>query len=301
MLQTAFGVLIMAAAITIAIPAYATIRRESVEARNRAAAAAAILGTADGGDKGAVRPSKMQEALDKAGIEVTAGYFAGAVAFFTVAIGFLAATIGGSPAMAGVGLFVPLLALMRIAQRSKSRADEFEGQLAEALPMVAGGMRTGLTFEAAMANVADYMPDPLSEQFKRAAAERSYGVPLADAMENMSHRVNCPDMGLLTAVTAVQQETGGNMADVLDSIAETIRRRLHMRKHIASVTAEGRLSAAIMAGIPVVLLVALTFLTPSYVDVFYTTPAGWAMLAVAALLDVMGLLFIRKLYNMKIY
>jgi tight adherence protein B len=292
------AILLLIAIVCVAIPAFIESRKSKVDEKNDHLARQFLLKKNDNDEE--KEPSALSLMLEKAGINYGPTTVIGLIAFFIISFFILGVHFAGIGAGVVGSCLVPFLAMLYFKSKTSARQKKFDKQLGDCLPMIAENMRSGMRFEEAIGSVADYMEEPIRSQFKTVSIERSYGVPLTQAMENLSRRVNCKDMALLTAVVSINAKSGGNMADILDSISETILRRSKMRGHVASITASGRMSAIMISSVPPGVLAVMTFTSYDYVSVLYTTPIGWIMLAVAAIMIVTGLIMIQKLYRIRI-
>jgi tight adherence protein B len=148
--------------------------------------------------------------------------------------------------------------------------------------------------------VVDDSPEPSHTEFRRVVADEQLGVPLEDAIETVAERMNSTDLRQVGLVAALQHETGGNTAEVLDSVAETVRERFELRRLVKTLTAQGRMSRWILTGLPVLLLVVITVLNPGYIEPLYTHTAGKVLLVIAAIMVTAGSLVIRKIIDIKV-
>jgi len=211
---------------------------------------------------------------------------------FMVKGGLLGAVFGG---ICGYGL--PFLFLK---VKTKRRAKAFNDQLGDTLVLVANALRTGYSFMQAIEMVAREMMPPISVEFARTLKEMNFGVPTEAAMTNMAMRVDSDDLDLVITAVLIQRQVGGNLAEVLDSIAGTIRERIRIKGEIKTLTAQGRMSGVIISLLPVVLLLALKLINPGYVDLLFTHPAGQIMLGAAVLGQVLGIVTIQKIVTIDI-
>ena len=131
-------------------------------------------------------------------------------------------------------------------------------------------------------------------------ADEQLGVPLDEAIETVAERMNSTDLRQVGLVAALQHETGGNTAEVLDRVAETVRERFELRRLVKTLTAQGRMSRWILTGLPVLLLVTITVLNPEYIDPLYTKSGGRVLLVIAAVMVTSGSLVIRKIINIRV-
>lgn len=201
-----------------------------------------------------------------------------------------------------IGFLVPFIVVgVYVKLRQNKLKGRFEEQLGQCLPMVAENIRSGQTFESAARIVSEYMEDPLRRQFKLFAMERQMGIPIDIAMENIAKRTHSRDAHMLATVVGVQSQMGGSMADTLQSMAETVQRRCHMRRRVAAITSDGRMSALIIGAIPVIVFGALMFLTPDYMNELLGSFVGRVAVIVSVVMIAIGMWLIRKLYRIEIF
>ena len=295
-----------AVAVALCAPLLVERRRRRVKAADEALARrAARFALSGGDDAGEERPERLawlSGMLSSAGTRTDPSEWLAR----TLGIAILAATaaallLSSAPVAILVAIIALVVPLARLKAAAKGRTKRFEGQLAAALPMVAENLRAGQSPARAMLTVAEYMEDPIREEFSRAAHEMGYGISLPAAMDSMYGRVPCDDLRLLNGVIAINAEGGGDLSDVLDSLAETMQERERMRAHVRSITASGRTSAAIVAALPAFIVVGLWLTSPSYLEPLFTSgPVGYLILLAVAVLDLMGLLVIRSMYRIEI-
>ena len=292
------GIALFVFTIVMLVFAIRALRTENVARRNKLIVRASMQ--EDGGEK-KQRLGWLQERLDASGSELDASDVLMIVGGLAFAAGVVLGLILG-PAAGVLGFGSVLIGYWFILiRRMRSKTGEFEEQLGYCLPMIAENIRSGQTFENAIKTIGEFTDSPLKDHLAMLAVERSMGVPIDEAMMNLAARSNSRDAQMLAAVVSVQAETGGAMADILDSIAETIQRRVRMRKKVAALTADGRISAIIIAGIPFVMLAVLLFISPNYILPMFASPLGVALFALAIAMIAVGLFIIRKLYRIKIY
>lgn len=194
------------------------------------------------------------------------------------------------------GLIIPPLI---VARYKKKRMSLFETQLLDALIVICNCLRAGFTFQQAIGNIASEMPEPISKEFSKVIREIRLGVPMDDALQNMVKRLQNDDLELLVQAVLIQKQVGGNLADILDSIAGTINERLKLKGEIKVLTASGKISGFIIGLLPVFLLAFLMITNPSYVSTFFTTTSGICMLIASAIMEFIGFMIIRKIVNIK--
>lgn len=264
----------------------------------------AVSGLAEAATRGvdrvlASRNLTMAERLDVAGIKTPAAQLivlvisAGVV---TVALGMLfGQPIGGLLIM----VLIPLAEAAYVYVRTERRRSAFALQLDETSQMLAGSLRAGYSFTQAMSMVGREAESPTAEEFARISNELRVGRPLAEAMEHTARRMHSDDFSWISQAVAINREVGGNLADVLEGVSHTIRERAQLRRQVASLSAEGRLSAIILIGLPFVIVALLLFANPGYLNLLFTRPLGWVMLVIAVILLVVGSLWLRKTVQIK--
>lgn len=172
-------------------------------------------------------------------------------------------------------------------------------QLADVLPLVAEMLRGGASPESAFATVASCTADPLGGELSRASREvAAANRTLPQALESLAKRAKDADLELLASAVAVQKEGGGNLADVLDSLALTVQKKTEMRGHVEAITSSARMSAALVGCMPPALLALLSLASPSYMADFWASSVWPGILAAVAVLDLAGLAVIRRLYDL---
>jgi tight adherence protein B len=200
--------------------------------------------------------------------------------------------------LAAVGGFA--LPYLKIAYRRAKQMARFEEQMPEALDVVRRAMKAGHPFVQALKLVAEDMDEPISREFELVFAEINYGSDVRRAMLGMLERV--PSVSVMALVTAVlvQKETGGNLTETLERITTVIRGRFKLYRRVRTLSAEGRLSAWILALVPVVLCVIITVTTPDYLPVLFASPLGKTLMTIAAGMAVVGVLWIRRVIRIQV-
>jgi tight adherence protein B len=195
------------------------------------------------------------------------------------------------------GAALPLFILRGIIER---RVKAFNNQLGDCLVLIANSLRTGYSFMQAIQMVASEMLPPISVEFARTLREMNLGVTTEEALNNLAKRINSDDLDLVLTAVMIQRQIGGNLAEILDNIAGTIRERLKIKGHIRTLTAQGRISGLIVGILPIALGLVIQMLNPEYIRVLYTTDSGLFMLGGAAVSQVFGVLLIRKIVNIEV-
>ncbi|HET7481750.1 MAG TPA: type II secretion system F family protein [Actinomycetota bacterium] len=245
--------------------------------------------------------AKIDRRLERAGKSWRPGEFIVAMvgaAFAGTAVGFL---------LTGTLLFALLLGAVAAAAPSvwlsiaiKRRANKLHGQLPDILMILAGSLRAGHSFLEALDMVAQEIGDPGAEEFGRVVAEIRLGRSLSAAMDALADRIGSEDFRWALLAVNIQREVGGNLAEVLDTVAETMRDRDGIRRQIQVLTAEGRLSVAILAGLPVGVALYLAWVNPDYLALLFNNGLGLLMTAVATCLLGLGVFWMRKVVKIDV-
>ncbi len=173
----------------------------------------------------------------------------------------------------------------------------FADQLPDILQGCASAIRAGHGLTGALAMVSEEAPEPSRLEFQRVVSDEQLGVPLDDALRVVQRRMDSRDVQQIALVAQLQHDTGGNMAEVLDRVTDSLRRRAELRRMVQSLTAQGRLSRWVVSSIPIALLIVISIVNPGYAEPLYTTPLGNVMLVIAGILIVSGSLVIKKIVN----
>ncbi len=196
-----------------------------------------------------------------------------------------------------VGLAAPVLWLLH---RRARRLKKFTAQLPDALELIARALRAGQSLAAAIHLVGEEMKPPIAQEFALAYEEQNLGIPLEEALRNMTRRVPSLDLKFFATAVVLQRQTGGDLAEVLDKISHLIRERFKIWGQIQALTGEGRMSGVVLLALPPVLLAVMYYLNPDYTSLLFTHPQGQKMLAGAVIMQILGALVIRKIVNIKV-
>ena len=213
---------------------------------------------------------------------------------------WLLAVLGGSLLFGLLGLGVPFAVRALIRRKVERRRADFSEQLPDNLQVLASALRAGHSLVGALSVVVEDASEPSQSEFRRVIADEQLGVSLEDALNVVARRMQSRDLEQVGLVAALQHETGGNMAEVLDRVTETIRERFEIRRIVQTLTAQGRMSRWVVSLLPVVLLATISLLNPTYVEPLYKETFGRVLLAVAAVMLVTGSLVIKKIVDIKL-
>lgn len=244
--------------------------------------------------------SGFQEQVELARIELEAGKLALWTLASTVAGAYALAALTGRPVLGAlaVGLPVAVLILLRVRVSRERRA--FGDQLAENLQVLASAMRAGHSFLGALTVMTKDAGEPARREFQRVITDEHLGVPIQDALATVARRMRNPDVEYVGLVAQLQTETGGNTAEVLDRVTDTIRERNALHRLVRTLTAQGRLGGWVVSLLPVGLIVALNVINPDYLDPLLESGRGKALFLVGIGCIVAGMVTIRKIVDIKV-
>lgn len=243
-----------------------------------------------------VPPRRIAEAAWTAGavLALLAFLALGGIAGTGAEIAVRAALAAG---LGGLMLLAPgrLIALLRARRRAR-----LELQLADALPDMGNAMRSGFSIVQAVEHVVENGEDPIAQEFATFLHQTRVGVPFEEALHNMDARVGSEDLTLVVLSIETARRTGGNLTEVFDNIARTIRERLRIRARVRTLTAQGRMQGIVLSLMPIGVGVALHFLEPGLFGPFLRSTTGLLVLGAVAVLLVLGALSIRRIVNIDI-
>lgn len=189
--------------------------------------------------------------------------------------------------------------MLIIRSRKNKRKKAIEGQLVEAISVMCNALKAGHSFQTAMSSIAKEMEAPISEEFGRVSKETQRGMLLEDSMERMVERTGSEDLDMLCTAILIQRRVGGNLAEILEKISDTVKSRINLRNEIKTRTSSGRVSGYIVGALPVVLLLAISVMNKEYANVLYATTAGHYMLLFSVIWEAIGFVVINKIVSIK--
>lgn len=240
-----------------------------------------------------------RDKLERAGLTIQPADFLlmmGAGAVVGAVLGFL---LGGPFFTVLLLIAVPLGMLFYLRLLTSRRQAKFDEQLPDTLQMLTGSMRAGHSLLRAIDASAKETDAPMSEELHRIVNETRIGRELGESMAEVSKRTDSEDFGWMTQAIEIHREVGGDLAEVLDHVGETIRDRNQIKRQVKALSAEGRMSAAVLMGLPIVLFFALIFINPQYSKTFTSTAPGYLMLGAAAMMLTLGGLWLSRLVKAK--
>jgi tight adherence protein B len=223
----------------------------------------------------------------------------GGVAILLPLFVFLVSGGSRTPALVGLLLGVSAPHLFLLARESK-RKKKFQADLPGTLQLLAGSLEAGYSLPQAAESVARESEDPIASEFNRAIMEARLGVPIDDALESVAERMGSQEFSWVVMAIRIQREVGGNLGEILKTVAGTLRERERLRRQILVLSAEGRLSMMILVGLPIVFAVYLLLVRPDYIGMLLTEMIGIIMAGTGVLLLAVGILWMKKIVNVEV-
>ena len=199
--------------------------------------------------------------------------------------------------LGALGACVPYVIL---TYKRRKRFDKFLQQFPEAIDLIARAIRAGHAVPTGFEMVAEEMEAPMAEEFRRVYDQQKFGLPLNQALLSLLDRVPLMDVRMLVTAIAIQREVGGNLSEVLDKIAHTIRERMRIRGQVRIYTAQGKMTGTVLAALPIVLGLLIIALNRNYFQILFEHKYGLFMIGAAILLEILGYFWIRKIIHIKI-
>jgi tight adherence protein B len=199
-----------------------------------------------------------------------------------------------------VGGFLATLPIIWLLMRRKRRLKKFAAQLPEALELIARALRAGHSLAAGMNLVAHEMSAPIAVEFGRTFEEQNLGIPLEEALENLTQRVPNLDLKFFATAIILQRQTGGDLAEILDKIGHLVRERFQIWGQVQALTGEGRLSGIVLLALPPALFAVVYRMNPDYLMLLFTDEMGKKMLVGGLVMQLLGALAIRKIVNIRV-
>ena len=221
----------------------------------------------------------------------------GTAALMALIAGAISRSKYGLPVGAAVGFALPFMVLNFKRGR---RMAAFEEQYPEGLDLISRALKAGHAFATGLKMVADEMPDPVGPEFRKTFDEQNFGLPLKDALDNLTHRVPSLDVRFFATAVLIQRETGGNLSEILENLAHVVRERFKILRQVRVYTAHGRFTGYVLLALPAVLCIALAFINPDHMNLLFRERMGQMMLAGALVMQTIGYLWIKQVVKIEV-
>ena len=239
--------------------------------------------------------------LQQAGIPLLGTEFMALLLLSAVVVGSIAAVIA-KKWYAGILAAIIIVAVeyIYVLVRIERRSTSFTNQLGDCLMMVANALRAGFSFLQAMEMISKEMEPPISEEFQHVMRDIGLGATVERALDDMDKRVGSSDFSLVVTAVLIQQQVGGDLAQILDTISETIQDRIRMRREVKTLTTQGRMSGWILILTPIGLALFMTSSNPNYLDPLFKHPIGQIILAATVIMEIIGAIVINRIVDIEI-
>jgi tight adherence protein B len=253
-----------------------------------------MLSRSGGGARLALLIERAGVRTTPAAIIIASVVVAGLVAFVTSLF------VAQLPAPLATGLLAAMSPFAWLMHRRTKRMKQFEEHFPEALDLLSRAIRAGHAFQTALGMVADELPDPVGPEFKKTFEQQNYGLPLRDALNEMSSRLALLDVRFFVTAVLIQRDTGGNLSEILDNLAHVVRERFKIRRQVRVHTAHGRFTGYVLLALPAALAVALSFINPEHMQLLFKERLGQQMLIGAIVMQTVGFLWIRQVIKIEV-
>lgn len=243
--------------------------------------------------------ASVADLLARAGSRLSVGEFVLLTLVFT-GVGFLVGHRIGLLAAPLVAIMIGAVPYLNLRRKATVRLKQFQAQLPEAIDMLVNAMKSGYSLQAAIKFAGDEMPQPLGPEFARVYDEQRLGLEMRNALLKLQERVDTLDCKMFVTALLLQRETGGNLAEVLTNLATLMRERVGLRGQIDTLTAEPKMSAVVLALMPVVLFIVVGSLNREYMEPLWTTPTGRLLTAYGLASVILGYVVLRRIGNIDI-
>lgn len=245
--------------------------------------------------------NRLQNYIGQSGIKIKPGKLilvsaVAGVAAYLVVLQLLASIILAILAgLAGTMIPIAVVAFMR-----NRRLRAFEKLFPEAIDLLGRAVRAGHSFSTGLEMITTELPEPVAGEFRTAFEEQNFGLPLRDALLNLTERIPLIDVRFFVTAVLIQKETGGNLAEILDNLGHVVRERFRILGEVRIRTAQGRMTAGILISLPPIMILVLRTMNPNYMRPLFYDPYGPIVLAVAAFLQIVGSLMLWKIVNIEV-
>jgi tight adherence protein B len=250
---------------------------------------------------GTARGSKLSHWIEQSGVKTT---LSTVILMSLVSGGGIALvmgmTVGGAFAMFLGGAFGFSLPFLYLNFKRGRRLRKFEEEFPEALDLIARALKAGHAFVTGLKMVADEMEDPVGPEFRKTFDEQNFGLPMKDALENLTMRVPSLDVRFFSTAVLIQRETGGNLSEILENLAHVVRERFKILRQVRVYTAHGRMTGYVLLALPAVLCIALSFINPDHMNLLFRERMGQMLLMLALTLQFIGYVWIRQVVKIEV-
>src|SRR5579871_304611 len=247
------------------------------------------------------RVSAIQKTLLQAGLTIRAGNFLGVCIASAVAAAILVYIVSDRAEFSLVAILVGFfLPYSYASMKRQKRFAKFEELFPDAIDTLARAVRAGHAFTTALEMITNEISEPIAGEFRQLFEEQKFGMPVRDALLNLADRVPSVDVKFFVTAVMLQRETGGNLAEILDNLSYVIRERFKIQRQVRVYTAQGRLTMALLMGMPPIIVTVMILLNPSFIHPLFADPIGHILLVGGITLQTFGYFVIRKIIRIQV-
>ncbi len=247
------------------------------------------------------RVTDIQKMLAQAGMGLRAGNFLGLSALCGVVATFVGYGLSKRVEVAWIAMLLGFVAPYSYASfRRNKRFEKFEALFPEAIDTLARAVRAGHAFTTALEMITDEVAEPVASEFRQLYEEQKFGMPVRDALVNLTDRMPLVDVKFFVTAVMLQRETGGNLAEILDNLSYVIRERFKIQRQVRVYTAQGRLTMALLMGMPPIIVAVMLVLNPAFIRPLFSDPIGHTLLVAGITLQTIGYFVIRKIIRIQV-
>jgi tight adherence protein B len=243
---------------------------------------------------------KLDRNISQADVRITVTRLLTFCLLAALLAGFAVYTVFNIVFAVAIALIAGSLPLIHVNLKRRKRLNKFNAQLPDTLDLLSRSLQVGHAFSESLNQVASEMPEPIAGEFRLAFEEQKLGLSTKVALDRLAERVPIADLRLCVTAMHIQRETGGNLAEIMERVAQTIRERYRLMEDFRTMTTSARGSAWILCGLPFGLIVALTAINPDYMSVLLHDSRGHYVIAIAAVLQLTGMLLIKKILSIRV-
>jgi tight adherence protein B len=250
---------------------------------------------------GTVRGSAIGRWIDQSGVKASISGVVLVAILSAIVVGLVAGLIShmrwGFIGGGLVGFMIPFIVL-KVKRTRRLRA--FEEQFPEGLDLISRALKAGHAFATGLKMVADEMPEPVGPEFRKTFDEQNFGLPMKDALDNLSFRMPLLDVRFFATAVLIQRETGGNLSEILENLSHVVRERFKILRQVRVYTAHGRFTGYVLLALPALLCIALSFINPDHMNTLFREPLGRMLLMGALVMQTIGFLWIKQVIKIEV-
>jgi tight adherence protein B len=247
------------------------------------------------------RISSLQTMLSQANLKMRAGNILILCVASGAAAGLVVLLFSGFPQFVWLGVILgALMPYSYASYRRTKRFQQFEELFPQAIDTLARAVRAGHAFTTALELIANELAEPVASEFRKLFEEQKFGLPVRDALINLTERIPLVDVKFFVTAVMLQRETGGNLAEILDNLSYVIRERFKIMRQVRVYTAQGRLTMMLLMGLPPIIVVTMLIMNPTFIHPLFADPLGHTLVVAGITLQTIGYFVIRKIIQIQV-